>query len=101
MTLPRGSLEILQKIAENGPQCFSDFTELSIDGKELSSATISKRLDELQAIDAIEETVTRSPSGQKAVGYELTGRGERIITIAEQYEEAMADEPASDETDAS
>lgn len=89
MTLPRGSVEILRKTDENGSGTFSEYTEIEIDGKELSSATVSKRLKELVALDALEETVVRTDSGRKTTGYELTERGEKIIRIANEFEQKL------------
>lgn len=89
MTLPKGSIEILKVTREKQPLSFSDYTEIEIDGENLSSATVNKRLKELTALDALEETVKRSDTGRKTVGYEITERGEKIIEISDEFNEKL------------
>lgn len=89
MTLPKGSIEILKMTREEQPLSFSDYTDIEIDGENLSSATVNKRLKELTALDALEETVKRSDTGRKTVGYQVTERGEKIIEISDEFEEKM------------
>lgn len=89
MTLQKGAVEILKATRDGECSKFSDYTEIEIDGEKLSSATVSKRLKELVALDALEETVVRTDSGRKTTGYELTERGEKIIDIADEFEEKL------------
>lgn len=89
MTLPKGSIEILKMTKEDPPKSFSDYTEIEIDDENLSSATVNKRIKELVALEALEETVKRSDTGRRTVGYKVTERGEKIVSIAEEFEEKM------------
>jgi len=89
MTLPKGAVEILKKTEEIGKCSFGDYTDIEIEGENLSSATVNKRLKELVALDALEESVKRSDTGRKTVGYEITQRGQKIVRIAKEYAEKM------------
>ena len=64
MIVVRGIIAMLQ-FASTGPRSFSDFTTLSIGNRKLSSATVSKRLDELIAVKAIEQVVHKSKAGRR------------------------------------
>jgi len=85
----RGMMEILQMGKIDGPKSFKDFTQISIKNKMLSSATVSKRLDELISVGAIIEVVKRSKSGRRVVGYKTTEKGERIIGHARELHRAL------------
>ena len=89
MTMPRGFLEMLEMIDSNGPSNFNDFTKISIRKRRLSSATISKRLDELISARVIEEVVTRSKTGRRIIAYKVTEKGQRVIKLAEGLKEAI------------
>jgi len=85
MTLAHGVLEMVE-LASEEPKTFTEFTQIEIDGKNLSSATVSKRLEELVAVDVLEEVVTRSETGRRTVGYTTTERGETVLQMSEQLE---------------
>ncbi len=86
MVMIRGILEILKAANEDGPKTFNDFTKISVRNKRLSSATVSKRLDELSKISAIEEVIIRSKAGRRTIGYKTTEKGKRIFKIATELE---------------
>ena len=90
MTLSKGVIEMLQAAGNGSAQSFSDFTELTIGKNRLSSATVAKRLKELVVIKALEETIIRSKTGRKMVGYQTTERGRKILALAQEFEKAMA-----------
>jgi DNA-binding HxlR family transcriptional regulator len=90
MTLPKGAIEILRE-TEDETKSFDDYTDIEIDGEKLSSATVTKRLKELTALDGLEETVIRSETGRRKVGYEITDRGKKVLKIADEFEEKMDD----------
>lgn len=89
MIMIKGFLEILQMANVNAPKSFNDFTKISIGQKRLSSATVSKRLDELVAVAAIEEVVGRSKTGRRMIAYRTTGKGGRVIEMAIELQEAL------------
>jgi DNA-binding HxlR family transcriptional regulator len=89
MTMARGFLEILQMADTNGPKSFNDFTKISIKGRRLSSATVSKRLDELTAVKVIEEVIKRSKTGRRTIAYRATEKGKRVIKQARELQEAV------------
>jgi DNA-binding HxlR family transcriptional regulator len=89
MALIRGVLEMLQMATNREPRSFNDFTRISIKNKRLSSATVSKRLDELIAAKVMEETVTRSKTGRRIIAYKTTEKGRRVIEIAKELQEAL------------
>ena len=90
MVMIRGFLEILQMANGNEPKHFNDFTKIIIKKKRLSSATVSRRLDELLAIKVIEEVISRSKSGRRIIAYRATSKGKRVIKLANELEEALA-----------
>ncbi len=71
------------------PKSFNDFTRISINHKRLSSATVSKRLDELAAVKVIEEVVVKSKSGRRVIAYKTTEKGRKIIKLAKELREAL------------
>ncbi|HII10194.1 MAG: hypothetical protein ABSE71_04150 [Candidatus Micrarchaeaceae archaeon] len=89
MVIIRGFLEILQMSDSDGPRSFNDFTKISIKKRRLSSATVSKRLDELIAVKAIEEVVGRSKTGRRIIAYRATEKGKRVIELARELQEAL------------
>ena len=72
-----------------GPKHFNDFTRISIKNKRLSSATVSKRLDELTEIKAIEEVVSKSKTGRRIISYRATDKGKRILGLAGELNKAI------------
>ncbi len=85
MIVVRGIIAMLQ-FASTGPKSFSDFTTLSIGNRKLSSATVSKRLDELIAVKAIEQVVHRSKTGRRIIAYKTTEKGKRILLLSKELE---------------
>ncbi len=71
------------------PGSFKDFTRIVIRNKHLSSATVSKRLDDLIRIRLIEEVVTRSRAGRRIIAYRTTEKGKRAIELVKELEEAL------------
>jgi len=71
------------------PKSFDDFATISI-SKKLSSATVSKRLNELIAVKAIEEIVKRSKTGRRVIAYQATEKGRRIIQLVSGLQVALA-----------
>jgi predicted transcriptional regulator len=90
MVMRRGMLEILQLADGSEPKKFSDFTKMSVKKRKLSSATVSKRLDELIIVAAVEEVITRSSNGRRVIAYRTTEKGRIIIRHAKELEEALA-----------
>jgi DNA-binding HxlR family transcriptional regulator len=90
MVMIRGFLEILQMANSSEPKSFNNFTKISITGRRLSSATVSKRLDELLKVKVIEEVVQRSKTGRRVIAYRATEKGKRVIEVARELEEAIA-----------
>ncbi|MHB1830011.1 MAG: hypothetical protein ACYCO0_01325 [Candidatus Micrarchaeaceae archaeon] len=84
MVIIKGYLEILQMANGNAPKSFNDFTTISINGKRLSSATVSKRLDQLISVDALKEVINRSHTGRRIIAYRTTERGRKVIELAEE-----------------
>jgi DNA-binding HxlR family transcriptional regulator len=89
MAIIRGVLEILQLASGSEPKAFNDFTRISIKGKKLSSATVSKRLDELIAVKVLSETITRSKTGRRIIAYRTTEKGKHVIEIAKELQAAL------------
>ncbi len=75
--------------ASNQTRSFIDFTKIVIKGKRLSSATVSKRLGELIATDALEEVITTSKTGRRVIAYRTTEKGKKIVYLAEQLRNAL------------
>ncbi len=90
MILIRGAIEILQMASGHDPKSFNDFTKILIRGKRLSSATVSKRLKELIAANAIEEVITRSKAGRRVIAYVTTEKGMKIIEHAKILQDALS-----------
>ena len=89
MSMMRGTLEILQMADSGEPKSFNDFTMMPIKEKNLSSATVSKRINELIAVEAMEEVVTRSKKGRRVIAYKTTEKGRKVIVRAKRLEEAL------------
>ena len=90
MIIIRGFIEILQMADSKEPKHFNDFTKISIKKSRLSSATVSRRLDELLAIKVIEEVISRSKSGRRIIAYRATSKGKKVIKLANELQEALA-----------
>ena len=90
MVMIRGVLEILHLANSYGPKSFNDFTKITIRGKRLSSATVSKRINELILDKVIEQTITRSKTGRRIIGYKTTEKGRRVIELAKELEEDLS-----------
>ncbi len=88
MIMIKGFLEVLQLADSKEPKSFDDFAEISI-SKKLSSATVSKRLNELIAVKAIEEVVNRSKVGRRIIAYKTTEKGKRIIQLVKELQAAL------------
>jgi DNA-binding HxlR family transcriptional regulator len=88
MIIKKGFLEILKMADGSEPRRFDDFTKISIT-RRLSSATISKRLDELVKAQALEEIVSRSKTGRRIIAYKTTEKGKNVIKMAKKLEDAV------------
>jgi len=73
-----------------GPKHFNDFTRISIKNKRLSSATVSKRLDELLEVKVIDEVISRSDTGRRIIAYRTTEKGKRVIKLAGELQGAIS-----------
>ena len=89
MVMIRGFLEILQMADSREPKSFNDFTKIIIGKKRLSSATVSKRLDDLIASKVLEEVVSRSKTGRRTIAYTATEKGKRVIVLAKELKDAV------------
>lgn len=89
MAIIRGVLEILELANGREPKSFNDFTRISIKNKQLSSATVSKRLDELVAVKVIQEVIVRSTTGRRIIAYRTTEKGKHVIKIAKELQQAL------------
>lgn len=74
----------------NEPKSFNDFTKITIRKKRISSATVSKRLDELLAAKIIEEVVKKSKTGRRIIAYRTTEKGKRVLELSKELQEAVA-----------
>jgi len=90
MTIIRGVLEILQAADGNEPKSFNDFTRISIKGKRLSSATVSKRIDELVGSQVLREVIVKSKTGRRVIAYKTTEKGKRVVELAKELQHALA-----------
>ena len=90
MAIIKGVFEILQTASGREPKSFNDFIKISINNKRLSSATVSKRLDELISAKVIEEVITRSKTGRRIIAYRTTEKGKKVIWLVKQLEDALA-----------
>jgi DNA-binding HxlR family transcriptional regulator len=79
----KGAIEILQLIDNHSSKSFSDFILIMVKKKRLSSATVSKRIDELLAAGTIQEVIAKAPSGRRVVAYKATIKGKQAIKLAE------------------
>ena len=84
-----GFLEILQLADSNEPKSFNDFTKISIKERKLSSATVSKRLNQLIAVKVIKGVISRSKTGRRTIAYKTTEKGKRVIELARELQEAL------------
>lgn len=89
MVLIKGVLEMLQMASNDGAKSFNDFTKISVRNKRLSSATVSKRLDDLIAVGAMEEVVTRSKTGRRVIAYRTTEKGKRVMELTKDLQEML------------
>lgn len=89
MIMIRGFMEILQMADNKESKSFNDFTKISIKKRKLSSATVSKRLDELLAVKVIEEEVSRSKTGRRTIVYRTTEKGKKVIKLARELQEEL------------
>jgi len=85
MIVIRGVIAMLQ-FASDSPKSFSDFTTISIGNRRLSSATVSKRLNELIAVKAIDQVVHKSKAGRRIIAYKTTEKGKRILSLSKELE---------------
>lgn len=90
MITKRGFLEVMQMADANEPKSFNDFTKITIKKRRISSATVSKRLDELLAAKIIEEVVKKSKTGRRIIAYRTTEKGKRVLELSEELQEAVA-----------
>ena len=90
MITKRGFLEVMQMADGNEPKSFNDFTKITIRKKRISSATVSKRLDELLAAKIIEEVVKKSKTGRRIIAYRTTEKGKRVLELSKELQEAVA-----------
>lgn len=90
MAIIRGVLEMLELAGGKEPKSFNDFTGITIKNKKLSSATVSKRLDELVLSEVMEEVIIKSKSGRRVIAYRTTEKGKRVIEIARELTAALA-----------
>jgi len=89
MIMIRGFIEILQMADSSEPKHFNDFTKIAVRKKRLSSATVSKRLDELLALKVIEEVISRSKSGRRIIAYRTTNKGKKVLKLANELQETL------------
>jgi DNA-binding HxlR family transcriptional regulator len=89
MIMKKGFLEMLELADGDEPKAFNDFTWITIGRRRLSSATVSKRLDELLDIKIVEEVVKRSKTGRRIIAYQTTKKGERVIKVSKALQGAL------------
>ncbi len=89
MPMARGFLEILKLTSNGEPKHFDDFTKIRVKNKGLSSATVTKRLNELLALEAIKEAVGRSRAGRRIIAYIVTEKGRRVIKSADAFRDIV------------
>ncbi len=87
--LTRGTIEILQ-MADKGPTSFNEFTKISIGGKRISSATVSKRLAALVEAKVVNVMVARSKSGRRILAHSTTEKGKKVLKLAAELEKIMS-----------
>ncbi len=89
MVIIRGVLEMLSLADSYAPKSFNDFTKIVIKGKRLSSATVSKRINQLCDSKVLEEVITKSRAGRRVIGYRTTDKGKRVIEIAKELDTSL------------
>lgn len=89
MIIAKGMLEILEMANSREPKTFNDFTKISISGRKVSSATVSKRLSELTSFSAIEHIVHISKAGRRVVAYRTTEKGKKILNLGTTLEKLV------------
>lgn len=89
MAIIRGVLEMLEMSNNKEPKSFNDFTRISINHKRLSSATVSKRLDELVSVGVMEEVIVKSKTGRRVIAYKTTEKGRRAIELAKELQKIL------------
>jgi DNA-binding HxlR family transcriptional regulator len=87
----RGLLEILQAANGAEPKSFNDFTKILVNKKRLSSAKISKRLDKLVYIRAIEQVIVKSKTGRRIIAYRTTEKGKKVVRLSTEIEKVLDD----------
>lgn len=88
MVAPRGAIQMMS-MADSSPASFSDFTGIAIGSKKLSSATVSKRLKDMLAMQVLEEVIQHSKSGRRVIAYKTTSRGKKILALIDELRESM------------
>lgn len=86
----RGFLEILQMADGGESKAFTDFTKIFIKKRRLSSATVSKRLNDLLSAGAIDMMVSESKLGRRTITYRTTEKGRKLIKLGKEFEEALS-----------
>lgn len=66
MEIIKGHLEMLELANHIDPIPLKNFARESVDNLQLKPTSISKRLGELVAIEAIKETVVKTKTGKKS-----------------------------------
>ncbi len=90
MVIMRGIFEMLQAANEDAPKSFNDFTKIVVKGRRLSSATVSKRLEELISVRGMEEIITRSKTGRRVIAYKTTNHGRKILSLTKELTDALS-----------
>ncbi len=90
MVIMRGILEMLQAASGDAPKSFNDFTKIAVKGRKLSSATVSKRLEELISVKTMEEVITRSKTGRRIIAYKTTSHGRKVLSLAKELTDALS-----------
>jgi len=87
MIISEGALEILQHLQRQGKASFKELRNLKNirTGKTFSPNTVSSRLKELRAYEAITATIVDS-NGRNKIVYELTENGKKALQLADKFE---------------
>lgn len=80
---------MLQMANGDVPKSFNNFTTIIVKNRRLSSATVSKRLKELLAVDAIREAITKSKTGRRVITYTTTEKGRKLIKLVKEFNEVI------------
>ncbi len=93
LIIGEGALEILKFLKEVQVGHFNDFRSIknSRKNKQLSANTISTRLKELVAKNAVERIVSTSKSGRNVVAYKITKKGNLTLDLASKFEAELKD----------